>query len=173
MRKFFVVSTLMMAIGLSFTQASANSHPYPLNYELSGGLSNGHDTASLEHKVTKETNKDGKIVYRYYYKVSYTGKEQILFMWTILDRVLSGRFAFPHIFPMETGKVYEFTLESDEAPIFISGHAKVMRKVWPSLRDHFEKEGLSVSQYDFYILSPGGGQSGPLPPSFLKPLGEK
>ncbi|OGF82864.1 hypothetical protein A2924_01510 [Candidatus Giovannonibacteria bacterium RIFCSPLOWO2_01_FULL_44_16] len=164
----FVVAFFLAVPAFSFAEN------YPLNKTLGGSISSGDAEIHLTGNVTKQIQPDGKEKYLYTYKIYYTGKEPILFQWTILDRVLSGRYNFPFIFPMTDGKSYEFTLLSNEAPIWANGHARMFRQLTPAstLEYALKETGATSSKHDFYILSPGGGQPGPLPPSLLEPLPE-
>ncbi|MBI2639993.1 MAG: hypothetical protein HYW90_03860 [Candidatus Sungbacteria bacterium] len=148
-----------------------DSNAYPLNNALGGSLSSGDNTVYLENKVVPETAADGKVTYTYSWKVRYEGREPILFMWTVLDRVLSGRFAFPNVLPMKNGDIYEFVLSSNEAPVWANGKAMMFQK--RDMKDMLNPEGITGLNYEYYVLSPGGSQPGPLPPSLLKPLDEK
>ncbi|OGF63181.1 hypothetical protein A2662_00855 [Candidatus Giovannonibacteria bacterium RIFCSPHIGHO2_01_FULL_45_33] len=168
-----IVSVFVVAFFLAMPIFSFAKN-YPLNQTLGGSLSSSDLEIHLAGNVTKQIQPDGKEKYLYTYKIYYAGKKPILFQWTILDLVLSGRYDFPFIFPMTDGKSYEFTLLSDEAPIWANGKARIFRQLTPEtgIEESLKEIGATASKHDFYILSPGGGQPGPLPPSLLEPLPE-
>lgn len=170
--KTLLVATLLIALFNLAAFAEATEH-YPINRSLIGGsLGNGHGTVHLAHAVKTSILPNGKTTYTYTYQISFVGTEDMLFQWTILDRVLSGRYAFPHIFKIRNGKTYTFTLITNETPILAPGHASLFSKYLEKILLYTPEANWSIrsSEVDMYILSPGGGHGGPLPPSVLQPL---
>lgn len=140
---------------------------------LVGSLSGGDMSVTLKSSVSYDNTTN---LYLYEYEIKNTGSRLFLFQWKLLDKALSGRFNFPHIFEMEPGKEYKFVLRSEEAPAIISEHAGLFRKNDPTnsgYKDMLSRENVTASNYDLWLLSPGGAMSGYLPPSYLKKLGEK
>ena len=168
------MKSILVAICLVlFAPVVGAAEPYPINQKpIGGSLGTGAGEVHLAHDVKTSVRTDGKTVYTYTYQISFTGREDMLFQWTILDRVLSGRYAFPHIFKIQNGKTYEFSLVTDEAPVDAPGEARLFRKSSEKILNETQEDNWRVhsSAVEVYILSPGGGHEGPLPLSVLRPL---
>lgn len=100
---------------------SRSDFRYPVQfqgfYEYEMSFHMGKDTV-ISHKVIRD---DVKKVYIYQYRIRYTGKEDALFRWKVLDRLL-GEPVMVHLKSGMTGWK-EFKVESEHPPAFYNGEA--------------------------------------------------
>lgn len=155
--------------------AVANAQVYQPGFVLGGTLSSGESGVRLACVANTTKNSDGARVFVYDYTVEALGKNRALFQAGIIDRVLSGRFNFPTLLELKKGKIYKFSLTSNESPVLMSAPVRLFRKFKPSKADmdDITVRGTLLSGNGFWGISPGSEFTCPIPPSLLKPLGEK
>ena len=127
----------------------ATDFQYPVQFEGFQGheMSFQMKDTVISHKVTRMNAGGGETVFVYHYRIRYTGKEDALFRWKVLDRLLDK----PVMVHLKSGMTgwKEFKVSSASPPEFYNGEAILFSS----------KDGV-------FSKSDSGPRPGPVPDRF-------
>jgi len=138
------------------------------------------DSPKLKIEVASRATKVSKDEYLYEIKITNSGDLDVLVQSRILDKLLTGRFCFPHIVSVKSEETKLFTLKTDLSPAISYGKTQVFvwEKTKVSQRENNDMLNVELNgQYTYpngKIIVPigGSGTSGVVPEIFSKCIGE-